>query len=123
MEFVPLAIFDLMVYTEEIGPVVLSLKTSLRERYKQAEFEAQALKSVHRLARTFLVTMDTPGEVSRVNLEIKQGVISGMNGVVIANRVEFDKVVKDIKSWGVIMAPSVPLVTGGKKVDRRKVLP
>ena len=69
MEFVPLANFDLVVYTEERGPVVLSLKTSIRERYKQAEFEAQAMKDVHRRAKNFLVTMEKDEAVSLLQHE------------------------------------------------------
>jgi hypothetical protein len=35
--FVPNVIYDLMLYTAERGPICLSAKTSLRERYKQAD--------------------------------------------------------------------------------------
>jgi hypothetical protein len=39
-------------------PICISAKTSLRERYKQADFEAIALKYVHRKALSFLVTLE-----------------------------------------------------------------
>ena len=45
--FVPNVNFDAVLYTHENGPIGLSLKTSLRERYKQADLEAVALKYVH----------------------------------------------------------------------------
>ena len=35
--FVPNVNFDAILYTNETGPIGLSLKTSLRERYKQAD--------------------------------------------------------------------------------------
>ena len=38
--FVPNVSFDLMIYTQEKGPICISAKTSLRERYKQADLEA-----------------------------------------------------------------------------------
>ena len=84
LEFVPLANFDLVVYTEERGPVVLSLKTSIRERYKQAEFEAQAMKDVHRRAKNFLVTMEND-EAASLQAKIDSGVLSGIDGVVVAS--------------------------------------
>ena len=40
--FVPNVNFDAVLYTHETGPIGLSLKTSLRERYKQADLEAVA---------------------------------------------------------------------------------
>ena len=45
--FVPNVKFDILLYSSEHFPVGLSLKTSLRERYKQADLEAVALKYVH----------------------------------------------------------------------------
>ena len=55
--------YDLLIYTKEIGPIVFSCKTSLRERWKQAEFEAQLLRRDYPNSRSFLVTMD-PKETS-----------------------------------------------------------
>lgn len=52
--FVPNVIYDLMFYSAERGPICLSVKTSLRERYKQADLESIALKYVHREALCFL---------------------------------------------------------------------
>jgi hypothetical protein len=40
-------------------PICISLKTSLRERYKQAEREGMIAKQVHRGSITALLTMDT----------------------------------------------------------------
>ena len=51
--FVPNVIYDLMFYTAERGPICISAKTSLRERYKQADLEAIALKYVHRKALSY----------------------------------------------------------------------
>ena len=56
--FVPNIDFDAIVYSSENGPISLSLKTSLRERYKQADLEAIALKYVHRKAKSYLLTID-----------------------------------------------------------------
>ena len=48
--FVPNARFDILVYSNNNRMIALSLKTTLRERWKQADLEAFALKNVHRTA-------------------------------------------------------------------------
>jgi predicted AAA+ superfamily ATPase len=95
--------FDLIVFTEEIGPVVFSCKTSLRERWKQAEFEAQLLRRDFPKSRSFLLTMD-PKESSVAN-KIKNGPKSGLEKVMRSNQPAFDRIIKEIKSYTVIKAP------------------
>jgi hypothetical protein len=72
VQFVPNAKFDLMFYTHEIGPILLSAKTSLRERYKQADLEAMALRAVYRRSKTFLVTLNEQ-EARNVQAKIHSG--------------------------------------------------
>lgn len=55
--FVPNVSYDIMLYTTDRGPICLSAKTSFRERYKQADLEAIALKYVHRRSLSYLVTL------------------------------------------------------------------
>jgi hypothetical protein len=55
---VPNAFNDVMLWSKEHGPVILSCKTSLRERYKQADLEAVALRQYFPNGRFFLVTLD-----------------------------------------------------------------
>lgn len=119
LEFVPLANFDLVVYTEERGPVVLSLKTSIRERYKQAEFEAQAMKDVHRRAKNFLVTMEKDEAVS-LQSKIDSGVLSGIDGVVVANEKSFDELIELLKSLSIVDTPVFSAVKNPQKIELRK---
>jgi hypothetical protein len=49
---------DVLLWSKEYGPVILSCKTSLRERYKQADLEAVALRQHFQNARCFLITLD-----------------------------------------------------------------
>ena len=119
LEFVPLANFDLVVYTEERGPVVLSLKTSIRERYKQAEFEAQAMKDVHRRAKNFLVTMEKDEAVS-LQAKIDSGVLSGIDGVVVANEKSFDELIKLLKSLSIVDTPVFSAIKNPQKIELRK---
>jgi hypothetical protein len=116
LEFVPLANFDLVVYTEERGPIVLSLKTSIRERYKQAEFEAQAMKDVHRRAKNFLVTMEKDEALS-LQTKIDSGVLSGIDGVVVANEKSLDELVKLLKSLSIVDTPVFSAVKNPHKIE------
>ena len=116
LEFVPLANFDLVVYTQELGPIVLSLKTSIRERYKQAEFEAQAMKDVHRRAKNFLVTMEK-GEAISLKAKIDSGVLSGIDGVVVANEKSFDDLISFLKTLSIVDTPVFSAVKNPHKIE------
>ncbi len=64
LALIPDTKYDLLLCSEDhvTGrqiPVCISLKTSLRERYKQAEREGMIAKQVHRGSITALLTMDT----------------------------------------------------------------
>ena len=64
LALIPDTKYDLLFCSEDYGtgrqiPVCISLKTSLRERYKQAEREGMIAKQVHRGSITALLTMDT----------------------------------------------------------------
>ena len=119
LEFVPLANFDLVVYTEERGPVVLSLKTSIRERYKQAEFEAQAMKDVHRRAKNFLVTMEVDEAIS-LQAKIDSGVLSGIDGVVVAKENSFDELIELLKSFSIVDTPVFSAIKNPQKIELRQ---
>lgn len=106
LQFVPLAHFDLLIYTDEMGPVVLSLKTSLRERYKQAEFEAQAMKGVHRRAKNYLITADEVSVVRSLKQEIESGELSGLDDIISIYHKEFDSLISKIKSWTIVDNPN-----------------
>ena len=68
---VPNAFNDVTLWSKEYGPVVLSCKTSLRERYKQADLEAEALKHHYPKGKFFLVTLDADKKhVARVRQKI-----------------------------------------------------
>jgi len=95
--------FDILIYTEEIGPIVFSCKTSLRERWKQAELEAQLLRRDFPNSRSFLITMD-PHESSVAN-KIKNGPKSGLEKVMRSNQPVFNRIIEEIKSYTVIKAP------------------
>ncbi len=68
---VPRAYNDVTLWSKEHGPVILSCKTSLRERYKQADLESLALRSAFPDGRFYLVTLDADKKhVARVRKKI-----------------------------------------------------
>lgn len=118
--FVPNVIYDLMFYTVENGPVCWSLKTSLRERYKQADLESIALKNVHRKALSYLITLGK-NEASGVKMKIKTGDIIGLDNVIVATDPEFDDLVKDLKKFHLEEPPTVKVITSNQVVTLEKV--
>ena len=55
--FVRKAKFDIVLYNEQT-PVALSIKRTLRERYKQAAYEGDNLQKVYPTSRTYLLVED-----------------------------------------------------------------
>lgn len=113
--FVPNVIYDLMFYTAERGPICWSLKTSLRERYKQADLESIALKYVHRKALSYLITLDV-SEARSVKQKIKSGDVIGLDDVIVANSSEFDQLVTDLKMFKLEDPPTVKVISSNQVV-------
>ena len=64
---------DVMLWSKEHGPVIISCKTSLRERYKQADLEAVALRVHFPTAKFFLFTLDDDKQhVRRISKKIEE---------------------------------------------------
>lgn len=118
--FVPNVVYDLMFYTAERGPICWSVKTSLRERYKQADLESIALKYVHRKALSYLITLDV-GEAMGVKEKIKKGDVIGLDDVIIATNPEFDELVANLKSFIFEEPPTVKVIESNQVVTLEKV--
>lgn len=116
--FVPNVNFDAVLYTHETGPIGLSLKTSLRERYKQADLEAVALKYVHRKAENYLLTMDRE-EAESVSRKIATGAVLGLDKAVLASSDEFDLFVNNLKSKTFISPGSVEIITASRIITEQ----
>ena len=79
---VPNAFNDVTLWSSEYGPVILSCKTSLRERYKQADLEAAALRQHFPKGKFFLVTLDADKKhLARVRRKITDGEILALHAV------------------------------------------
>ena len=113
--FVPNVNFDAVLYSAESGPIGLSLKTSLRERYKQADLEAIALKYVHRKAENYLLTMD-PNEAAAVSAKIANGEALGLNKAILTTSAQFDDFIDDLKTRNFIQPGSVEIITSSSVI-------
>ena len=92
---VPNCEFDIVFYNNK-KPVVLSVKVSLRERYKQADLEGMFLKQVYRQAKQYLITL-SKSEVKSNKLKIKSGDIAGIDDFILANQSEYNQFIDKLK--------------------------
>lgn len=118
--FVPNVIYDLMFYTTERGPICISAKTSLRERYKQADLEAIALKYVHRKALSYLVTLEV-NEAKSVKAKIKSGDVIGLDNVVVATSNDFNDLIDELKTYQFSEPPTVKVIESNQIITADKV--
>lgn len=118
--FVPNVIYDLMFYSTERGPICWSVKTSLRERYKQADLEAIALKYVHRKALSYLITLEE-NEARSVKAKIKSGDVIGLDNVIVATNEEFNHLITELKSFEFSEPPTVKVIESNQIITEEKV--
>ncbi len=95
-EYVPNADFDVVLY-DRSSPVVLTMKVSMRERYKQSVLEGWALWQVYRNAETWLITLEE-SEAPNVQRKIDSGEIVGVNGCILASTPAYDELLDDLKN-------------------------
>lgn len=113
--FVPNVVYDITLFTPEIGPISLSAKTSLRERYKQADLESIALKYVHRRAQAYLITNDLP-ESKAVKMKIKSGDVIGLDDVIYAQSADFDNLITHLKQFTYCHPGSVEIIQSSQMI-------
>ena len=118
--FVPNVIYDIMFYSTERGPICWSVKTSLRERYKQADLEAIALKYVHRKALSYLVTLEV-NEAKSVKAKIKSGDVIGLDDVIVATSKEFNQLILELKQYEFSDPPTVKVIESNQIITIEKV--
>ena len=106
----PLAKFDFLLYDKE-KPVVLSAKVSLRERWKQAEFEAQQLRRLYHRAGAYLLIASE--EHVSVNKKIVSEGLRGLDECINVFTPRFDELLFELRSRDFCKTePIHPLKTG-----------
>ena len=111
LSFVPNAIYDIALYSDQGFPIILSAKTSLRERYKQADLEGWALKNVHRKAKNYLLTLNIK-EAERLKAKIKVGDVTGIDEVILADTAIFDQMLDDLSHMNFVKPEAIEVITG-----------
>jgi hypothetical protein len=95
--FVPNAIFDIVLYHPK-ETYTLSLKTTLRERWKQADLEAYAIKNVLKDSKSYVITLSTKEvKTRRAKYQSGEDFYNGLDGFILANTEEFDVLVHTLK--------------------------
>jgi hypothetical protein len=110
--FVPVAKYDIVIPTQAEGLVNLSVKTTMRERWKQAEFEGIALKRVHRRSRIYVVNADRKETVRRRN---RINECEAIDDFILCDSSDFDALVDAIREWIPQRYPDVPVISVGKR--------
>lgn len=115
LAFVSDVVFDFIIFTDELSPICLSAKTSLRERRKQTDLEALALKSVYRKSKSYLLTIDS-NDKSIKNLErkIDNKDVLGLDGVYGSNKIQ--AFLDTLKEHKPILTKPVKIVRKGKTI-------
>jgi hypothetical protein len=111
ISFVPNATYDIVLYNSENYPITLSIKTSLRERYKQADLEGLALKNVHRRAKNYLITLSAK-EYEGVKKKIQEGDIAGLDKIILADSKDFDDLLSELSQMSFIKPEAVKVIKG-----------
>ena len=94
-KLVPDIKFDIVCYNY-LNPVALSIKTSLRERYKQASLEGLVLRQVYRHAETYLLTMEG-SERKNTQKKIENKKVAGLIACIAADEEDYDRLLDNLK--------------------------
>lgn len=113
--FVPNINYDVLLYSSDQGPICISAKTSFRERYKQADLEAIALKYVHRKSKSYLVTLSEL-DANMVNTKQKNGDVIGLDKAVYALDQNFNQLIDEIRELNLGNAPTILVVESNQIV-------
>lgn len=107
--------FDILLYDKR-RPVVLSMKTSLRERYKQAALEGMQLKYVYNSAEVYLITLDED-EAKKVKEKISSDDIAGLDNCILATSQEFSDLINNLAQKQFSLTEPINPIEKGKAVQ------
>ena len=115
VRFTPRSIidFDVLLYQSPNRPVSFSLKTSLRERWKQSYLEAVILKGVYPAARCYLVTLDS-GEAKRMRERMEKEHMTELDACLVATSESFNELIAELREQTFEQIDAVRLFEGKK---------
>ncbi len=111
LSFVPNVVFDFILFDLNKKPIIISVKTSSRERYKQVELESLAAKNVHRNARCIYITYEDDGAMIEKKIQSRE--ITGIDEVYTTQDKEFDKLINELSKKNYLNPESVKIVKTG----------
>ena len=115
--FVPNINYDFLLFSKENGPICLSAKTSFRERYKQADLEAMALKNVHRISKSYLITLSVD-DAEDVSKKIIKGDTFGLDDVIVATSNKFNQFIGELRELTLIVSPKVDVIESNQIITK-----
>ena len=108
--FVPNAIFDILLYHPK-NTHTLSLKTTLRERWKQADLEAYAIKNVLKESKSYVITLSTSEvKARRKKYEKGEDFYNGLDGFILADSKEFDDLITKLKAISFLPSEKISII-------------
>ncbi len=115
VRFTPRSIidFDVLLYQSPNRPVSFSLKTSLRERWKQSYLEAVILKGVYPAARCYLVTLDRR-EAKRMKERMVKEHMTELDACLVATSEAFNSLIAELRQETFEQIDAVRLFEGKK---------
>ncbi|MDO4657812.1 hypothetical protein [Kingella sp. (in: b-proteobacteria)] len=118
LAFVPNVILDIVLYNRKT-PVTISAKTTLRERWKQADLEAMATKYVHREAKCYVLTLSESEVYARRK---EDNSYMGINEFVLAHTSEYDNLIENLKKIKISESESVRIIQTDNKIYRKEMI-
>ncbi len=115
VHFVPGINYDILLFSKDNFPIVLSIKTSLRERWKQADLEALALNNVYRKAQTYLLTLEE--HEASVRLDNKDEWL-GLEDIIYCYSDKFDNFINKLKEHKYITPEKIELIDAQARVSK-----
>lgn len=115
LAFVPNVILDIVLYNRKT-PITISAKTSLRERWKQADLEAMATKYVHREAKCYVLTLSEHEVKARRKAENSY---MGIDQFILAHTSEFDDLVEELKKIKISESETINIITTDEHLYRK----
>lgn len=112
LNFVYNVTFDFVLFDTNKKPIILSLKTSGKEAYKQVELESLVAKQVHKNCRTIYITYEDDA-VRFLERKKSLSEIHNIDEIYSTQDKDFDKLIDDLKSRDYINPGSIDIIKTG----------
>lgn len=117
LAFVPNVILDIVLYNRRT-PITISAKTSLRERWKQADLEAVATKYVHRDAKCYLLTLSESEVKTR---RTDRNSYMGIDKFILAHTTEYDQFINDLKQIEISESETIKIIETDHHIYNKEI--